>query len=457
MPLWPWHILVTLYGACIGSFLNVVVYRLPEGLSLVHPPSSCPRCGHRLAWYDNIPVLGWLMLGGRCRYCKAGISVQYPLVEALTAALFGGLFWAYYVSGWRGDFMSATLDHTWPVLVVHLSLLAGLLAATLIDARLFIIPLQIPWTATLLALVILPAAAWWYPTATAVLPVAEPMWWGSLLGAAAGLAVANLLLWAGFLPHSFAEEPGTATRDVAAMAGEAAADEAPVVGAAASEAVAEGAARAEPPSSETAVVESPMDLAPASETETAAGDSAPTQPINPPLEPSSPPPPTTAPPSHGTPEEWLAHPHPRREVLKEVIFLLPIILGAAAGYRWLSWDFAPNPALQVLAGVAWGYLLGGGAIWVTRILGTLAFGKEAMGLGDVHLLAAIGAVIGGYDAMLVFFMAPFLGLLYTLVAVIASRMTRGDARVIPYGPYLAAAAVMLMALRDPLLRLLPLP
>ena len=59
---WPWLILVTAYGACVGSFLNVVIYRLPEGKSIVSPPSSCPRCGHRLAWFDNVPVLAWLWL-----------------------------------------------------------------------------------------------------------------------------------------------------------------------------------------------------------------------------------------------------------------------------------------------------------------------------------------------------------------------------------------------------------
>jgi leader peptidase (prepilin peptidase)/N-methyltransferase len=75
-------------GACIGSFLNVVVWRLPRGESLSRPPSRCPGCGARIRWFDNVPILSWLLLRGRCRRCKGSISARYPLVEALTAALF---------------------------------------------------------------------------------------------------------------------------------------------------------------------------------------------------------------------------------------------------------------------------------------------------------------------------------------------------------------------------------
>ncbi len=77
-----------LVGACIGSFLNVVIWRLPRGESVVRGRSHCPRCGHAIRWHDNVPVLAWLWLRGRCRDCKAPISLRYPLVEALTAALF---------------------------------------------------------------------------------------------------------------------------------------------------------------------------------------------------------------------------------------------------------------------------------------------------------------------------------------------------------------------------------
>lgn len=84
--------LVISLGASVGSFLNVVIYRLPADLSLLHPPSRCPQCQTPLKPYDNVPVLGWLWLRGKCRYCRTPISSRYPLVEAVTAFLFLGIF-----------------------------------------------------------------------------------------------------------------------------------------------------------------------------------------------------------------------------------------------------------------------------------------------------------------------------------------------------------------------------
>jgi leader peptidase (prepilin peptidase)/N-methyltransferase len=80
---------VGLVGLAIGSFLNVVAYRVPAGRSVVRPASACPACGHTIRPRDNLPVLSWFLLGGRCRDCGASISARYPLVEGLTALLFG--------------------------------------------------------------------------------------------------------------------------------------------------------------------------------------------------------------------------------------------------------------------------------------------------------------------------------------------------------------------------------
>ncbi len=85
-------------GASIGSFLNVVVYRLPARLSILWPPSRCPHCLHQLGRGENVPVLGWLWLRGRCRHCKSQISSRYPLVEASTGLLFLLVFWTFGVS-----------------------------------------------------------------------------------------------------------------------------------------------------------------------------------------------------------------------------------------------------------------------------------------------------------------------------------------------------------------------
>lgn len=79
--------LIILFGLAWGSFLNVVIYRLPRGKSLLWPPSSCPHCGTKIRWQDNIPLLSYLILKGKCRTCHQPISVVYPLVEALTAIL----------------------------------------------------------------------------------------------------------------------------------------------------------------------------------------------------------------------------------------------------------------------------------------------------------------------------------------------------------------------------------
>jgi len=99
-------ILVAGVGACVGSFLNVCIHRMPLQRSIVHPRSSCPACGSLIRWYDNIPVISWLALRGRCRQCGTSIAVRYPLVEASTAALFvllyisRGATLAFILSAW---------------------------------------------------------------------------------------------------------------------------------------------------------------------------------------------------------------------------------------------------------------------------------------------------------------------------------------------------------------------
>jgi len=80
----PIAIFAFVFGTCIGSFLNVCIYRIPAGMSIVRPGSSCPRCKTEIAFYDNIPILSWLLLMGKCRSCKAPIAVRYPLVELVT-------------------------------------------------------------------------------------------------------------------------------------------------------------------------------------------------------------------------------------------------------------------------------------------------------------------------------------------------------------------------------------
>lgn len=94
----PASIIVFALGASIGSFINVVVYRVPAGLSLLFPPSRCPHCLNRLKPYDNVPVLGWICLRGRCRYCRSQIAIRYPVVETITGLVFLIIFCTFKFS-----------------------------------------------------------------------------------------------------------------------------------------------------------------------------------------------------------------------------------------------------------------------------------------------------------------------------------------------------------------------
>jgi len=97
------YIALACFGLAVGSFLNVVIHRVPAGESIVSPASACPKCGKEIAAYDNIPLISWLLLGGKCRSCKAPISARYPLVELLNAALWVGCY-AYF--GWSVELIA---------------------------------------------------------------------------------------------------------------------------------------------------------------------------------------------------------------------------------------------------------------------------------------------------------------------------------------------------------------
>jgi leader peptidase (prepilin peptidase)/N-methyltransferase len=117
--------LLVVLGLAVGSFLNVVIHRLPRGRSLVWPGSTCPHCRAAIRWYDNVPVLGWLLLRGRCRDCRAPISVRYPIVELTTMAAFLACYWRFGAD---------------PLLVPRLVLAAALIALFAIDLEHQILP-----------------------------------------------------------------------------------------------------------------------------------------------------------------------------------------------------------------------------------------------------------------------------------------------------------------------------
>ncbi|MCP3177415.1 prepilin peptidase [Desulfuromonas sp. KJ2020] len=122
---YPFLIFAFILGAVIGSFLNVCIYRVPAGESVISPPSRCPKCDAGIRWYQNIPVLSWFFLRGRCASCKAPISGRYPAVEALTGGLFVLVLWTF-------EFQAATL--------VYWIFVSALVVITFIDLDHQIIP-----------------------------------------------------------------------------------------------------------------------------------------------------------------------------------------------------------------------------------------------------------------------------------------------------------------------------
>ena len=162
-------LLAGVLGAMLGSFLNVCVYRLPRNESVVRPRSRCPACGQPIAWYDNIPALSWLLLLGRCRSCKARISVQYPLVEvAVGLVWFGGVAqFGITVEALRA--------------AVFVTLLLGI---ALTDAQHYVIPdiFSLGGTAVGIAVALFHGG----------LP-----WWHAVLGAALGYGLLWFVRWAG--------------------------------------------------------------------------------------------------------------------------------------------------------------------------------------------------------------------------------------------------------------------
>jgi leader peptidase (prepilin peptidase) / N-methyltransferase len=151
-------------GLVVGSFLNVVVARVPAGESIVQPGSRCPRCGHSLSWYENIPLLSWAALGGRCRACRSPISLRYPAVELLTALLFLAAGWEF---GWSWELLRALL------------LIGFLVPLALIDLEHWIVPVGVTILGTAAGLL-------------SAVPLGLPVLEECAIGAAAGF----LVFWA---------------------------------------------------------------------------------------------------------------------------------------------------------------------------------------------------------------------------------------------------------------------
>ncbi|MHC4178884.1 MAG: prepilin peptidase [Planctomycetota bacterium] len=183
-----------LLGGAVGSFLNVVIYRLPAGMSLIRPGSHCPACKKPIRWFDNVPVLGWLILRGRCRDCRAKISARYPIIEAVTAGLF--LLLGAVECLWDGanpPVRAEGFSQLCGIYPYHLLLLCTLLAAVVIEADGHRVPLRLVapalvlgWSVPLFWPSLHPVPAYW--------PLLNS-WIVGLVDGTSGLAVGLLLGW----------------------------------------------------------------------------------------------------------------------------------------------------------------------------------------------------------------------------------------------------------------------
>ncbi len=369
IPHWIWMVFIFAWGCCIGSFLNVVIYRLPREKSLVHPGSACPACGRPIRFYDNIPLLSWLLLRARCRYCQSPITIRYFVIELLTGMSFLGLFVLYFYTSIRPG-VSPLFPGGWLVYLTHLVLLACLIAVSAIDLELWIIPISICWFVTAVGVLMSGVSAVVLEPDRLVLhqlmPLAGLRCASLGAGAGIGLGISLVLLSAGWIKRSY-DSPEQVTEDQQAVS------------------------------------------------------------------PQQPP---------------MFH---RVQMLKEILFLGPVIIGAVIAY--ISTQRGPlvpvwtwivsRPVCAGVLGSVWGYFIGCGTVWATRIIGTLAFGKEAMGLGDVHLMGAVGAVIGPTGVVLAFFIAPFYGLAWALFQMLFKKIHQ-----IPYGPFLSLGTLTVMILQN---------
>jgi leader peptidase (prepilin peptidase)/N-methyltransferase len=436
------HIIYILFffclGACVGSFLNVVVWRLPRGESIISPPSRCPYCEHPLAWYDNLPVIGWLKLRGRCRYCHNPISAQYPTIEFLTGLMFVLYYVAFFIfrhgpcwidtqwvtpwSSVRTYYRLESIQEHWPQYLLVVLTLSALLAASLIDARNFFIPLSLPVVMLLMGLgfhTILDRPR---------MPMSLTMHNGPMaamaVGAGIGLIISNLLLWKKLIRRSFSkgwpalevEKDPDAHLEPSALAIWLAN-------------LVEWSRRPLSPEQEKLMKQT---RAAAESREKKLEEDAKRQ-----AEQDQP------------PLKEMTRGEIRREMRHEMLFLMPpLLLGFLAatlvmtvspmGRAWqdalIQWN-----VLSGFVGSLWGALIGGFMIWLMRIVGTVAFGREATGLGDVHLMFGAGAVIGAAGSVFAFFIAPFFALIYGVYKLI----TRGT-HELPFGPYLSMGTAVVL-------------
>jgi len=415
-------------ASCIGSFLNVVVYRLPRGLSPVRPGRSfCPRCRGAIRWYDNIPIFSWLVLRGRCRQCGGAISLQYPLVEC-AAVIVTMLLWPAL----RAPFAGISVSDGWPMIVAVLTLFYSLLALAAMDLRDYWVDIRLTWLTMAVALTchaISPAEVW--PVATHASAAGA----GFALGCVIALVAAHLLVRLGRVDEPAPAEP----EQVQETSGSAAASE------------------DDPIHTDTAGQRKSLAFVLTLAIVTAALVAW--QSVASLMD------------WGGVPFDalfvgmglaglfgailagsWLPseadqqiaeaveaeRPVAVRQAATELLILVVAVL-AGVGLMFLSRrhvQVLPGP-IAGLATALLGWVVAGGACWLIRVTFTLLLRKEALGFGDVHIIAAAGAVLGPQLAIAGFFLAAPVALLGTAVLAFRKRC-----RTVPFGPWLAMGLLL---------------
>lgn len=466
-------IAVGIFGANIGSFLNVVIFRLPRGLSITKPPRSfCPRCESPIRLIHNLPIIGWFLLRGKCAACRQPISAIYPTIEALTALTFIIVWDVLFVAKLMPAVMGPEFD--WPILIAWLALFACLLAISAMDIESYMIDVRVLNLAMVLG--ILGHAVWWFYRGA--------VFAGPFLTGQDGSAGFIPTLGQRVVPRNLIDTLPPAI-SISACAGgitwvvtmlvvhlvgrrNAASAEIP-----SDESETDGN---DPSVDQTAYLSGGADgfrpipvlmlvcvilviagwqIAQASELVSVGleacrgmlgGVALMAAVVVSSLDPREAD-------SQIIEEIESERPEARRMALREFAHFLPAIvvgLGLFLYFRStqrldapLSAWFGPEegaPLWSALGGSLYagaGLVLGAAIGWFVRIVGTLAFGKEAFGSGDIFILAAIGAALGFWGAFFSFFLSVFLALLGVVLTLLSKR-----SRALPFGPWLTLGAVV---------------
>lgn len=478
-----WLLFFGVFGLCTGSFLNVVIYRLPRDISLRDPRwSFCPGCLGRIRWYDNLPLLSYVLLSARCRHCGMRIAPRYPLVETLGALVALLLFDAFFIAHTHGGigqyfrdatsptFITWQASEDWPIYIAHFVLFAALLAMSAIDIEHYWVDVRFTWFATAAGFVL---HAIWSPR--------SPDTWhrpSAGLGCAA-LAMCLILLATMLVLRRKVAPPDAPPGEPADLE---APDFAPIFAGAPGLAEDPDNAAAPPDDQPAATlpVRPALWLAGLVLAVVLVGAWAQAADVGDGLPPSV----RWLPAiglfmllivAGGLPRRAADHAimeaieaerqSARRMAAGELLMLLPAVVaggliwylapGAAEPSAWptglLAWSPVPGwHPLRGLATAAAGFIIGGGIGWLVRITATLIMGREAFGVGDIHMMAAAGCVAGWPVVLLGFVICSLLALAGWLMLVPFKR-----SRAIPLGPWLSIAFLIVVLFYDPILAWTP--